>query len=227
MEKIKIINGNKEYKKNNEKIKILENINLNFNSNVFYAILGESGIGKTTLLNIIGTLDNLTDGKLFIDNIDISTLKDDEKAHLRMEKIGFIFQDFYLNPYMTLEENIMQPMFINEKYNKKMILDKTNELIELMGLSHRKKHFPKELSGGEQQRVAIARALANEPDIILADEPTGNLNKENEIKIFEILKDLSKNGKCVITVSHSDRVKDFADVIFKFKEGNIEIDENK
>ena len=142
-----------------------------------------------------------------------------------MRKIGFIFQEFYLNPNMTVEENIEQPMYINNQYDKQMIKSRVNELIETVGLSHRKKHFPRELSGGEQQRVAIARALANKPDIILADEPTGNLDKENETKIFEMLKILSQNNKCVIVVSHSSKIEQYADVVFKIKEGNIRVDE--
>lgn len=148
-----------------------------------------------------------------------------EKENIRMRKIGFIFQEFYLNPNMTVEENIEQPMYINDQYDKEMIKSRTNELIETVGLSHRKKHFPKELSGGEQQRVAIARALANKPDIILADEPTGNLDKENETKIFEMLKILSQNNKCVIVVSHSNKIEQYADIVLKIKEGNIEINE--
>ena len=142
-----------------------------------------------------------------------------------MRKIGFIFQEFYLNPNMTVEENIEQPMYINNQYDKQMIKSRVNELIETVGLSHRKKHFPRELSGGEQQRVAIARALANKPDIILADEPTGNLDKENETKIFEMLKILSQNNKCVIVVSHSSKIEQYADVVLKIKEGNIKVDE--
>jgi len=225
MNKIKIVDGYKEYIKNKEKIVILENVNLTFDEGKLYAIMGESGSGKSTFLNIIGTLDKFTAGRVFIEGKDIRNLKEDERAHIRMEKIGFIFQEFYLNPNMTVEENIEQPMFINEKYNKKMIKEKTDELINNVGLASRKKHFPRELSGGEQQRVAIARALANNPDIILADEPTGNLDKENEIKIFRMLKDLSQNGKCVIIVSHSSKVEQYADVILKIKEGKIEVNE--
>ena len=225
MSEIEIVNGEKTYIKNKEKIRILENINLTFEKGKLYAIMGESGSGKTTFLNIIGTLDDFTSGKLLIEGKDISNLKEDEKANIRMRKIGFIFQEFYLNPNMTVEENIEQPMYINDQYDKEMIKNRTNELIETVGLSHRKKHFSRELSGGEQQRVAIARALANKPDIILADEPTGNLDRENETKIFEMLKILSQNNKCVIVVSHSSKIEQYADVVLKIKEGNIEINE--
>lgn len=225
MSEIEIVNGEKEYIKNKEKIRILENINLTFEKGKLYAIMGESGSGKTTFLNIIGTLDDFTSGKLLIEGKDMSNLKEDEKANIRMRKIGFIFQEFYLNPNMTVEENIEQPMYINDQYDKEKIKNRTNELIETVGLSHRKKHFPKELSGGEQQRVAIARALANKPDIILADEPTGNLDRENETKIFEMLKILSQNNKCVIVVSHSNKIEQYADIVLKIKEGNIEINE--
>lgn len=215
MSKIEIIDGNKEYVKNKEKIKILENINLKFESGKLYGIVGESGAGKTTLLNIIGTLDSFTSGKVLIDGQDVMQLKEDDRARLRMEKIGFVFQEFYLNPNMTVEENIEQPMFINEKYDKTSRRERTSKLIETVNLTPRRKHFPKELSGGEQQRVAIARALANEPDIILADEPTGNLDKENEKRIFEMLQSLSKGGKCVIVVSHSSKIEEYADQVIK------------
>ncbi len=221
MSKIEIVNGYKEYIKNKEKIVVLNNINTKFEEGKTYAIMGNSGSGKTTLLNILGTLDILTSGKMLIDSEEILRLKENEKAYIRMKKIGFIFQEFYLNQYMTVQENIMQPMYINKEYDKTAKKQRTNELIEMMGLSQRKKHYPKELSGGEQQRVAIARALANKPDIILADEPTGNLDKNNEQKIFEILNSLSKNGKCVIIVSHSNVVKKYADIILNLEEGKL------
>ena len=221
MSKIEIVNGYKEYIKNKEKIVVLNNINTKFEEGKTYAIMGNSGSGKTTLLNILGTLDVLTSGKMLIDSEEILRLKENEKAYIRMKKIGFIFQEFYLNQYMTVQENIMQPMYINKEYDKTAKKQRTNELIEMMGLSQRKKHYPKELSGGEQQRVAIARALANKPDIILADEPTGNLDKNNEQKIFEILNSLSKKGKCVIIVSHSNVVKKYADIILNLEEGKL------
>lgn len=221
MSKIEIVNGYKEYIKNKEKIVVLNNINVKFEKGKTYAIMGNSGSGKTTLLKILGTLDVLTSGKLLIENNDILKLEDNEKATIRMKKIGFIFQEFYLNEYMNVQENIMQPMYINKEYNKVTRRQRVNELIEIMGLSQRAKHYPKELSGGEQQRVAIARALANKPDIILADEPTGNLDKKNEEKIFEILSHLSKEGKCVIIVSHSNVVKKYADVVLNLEEGKL------
>ena len=221
MSKIEIINGYKEYIKNKEKIIVLNNINIKFEEGKTYAIMGNSGSGKTTLLNILGTLDVLTSGKMLIDNDEILKLKDDEKAYIRMKKIGFIFQDFYLNQYMTVQENVMQPTYINKGYNKTTRKQRADELIEIMGLSKRKRHYPKELSGGEQQRVSIARALVNKPDIILADEPTGNLDKNNEEKVFEILNSLSKKGKCVIIVSHSNVVKKYADVVLNLEEGNL------
>ena len=226
MKKIEIVNGYKKYIKGKNEIEILKNINVEFETGKIYIIMGESGAGKTTLLNIIGTLDSLTSGKLFIDGQDVTKLNDNEKAKMRMEKIGFVFQEFYLNQYMTVEENILQPLYINKKYDKITRNGRVESLIQMVNLEDRKKHYPKELSGGEEQRVAIARALANNPDIILADEPTGNLDKDNEIKIFEIFKRLRDEKKCIIVVTHSDRVKKYADVIFKLKEGNIEVDEN-
>lgn len=225
MSKIEIIKGYKEYVKYKEKIAILKDINLKFEAGKVYAIMGESGTGKTTLLSIIGTLDDFTSGTVIIDGKDINQLKEEEKAHIRMEKIGFVFQDFYLNQNMTVKENIEQPMYINRKYNKRDIKERVDLLINEVGLNERKKHFPKELSGGEQQRVAIARALANDPDIILADEPTGNLDRENEIKIFEMLKELSQKGKCVIVVSHSNKIQEYADIVLEIKEEKIEVNE--
>ena len=222
MSKIEIINGYKEYMKKKEKISVLENINVKFEKEKLYAIMGESGSGKTTLLNIIGTLDTLTQGKLLINDKEIINLKDEEKAKIRMKEIGFVFQNFYLNPNMTVEENIMQPMYINPEYNKISMEEKTEELIKTVGLESRRTHYPKELSGGEEQRVAIGRALANNPEIILADGPTGNLDKNNEIKILEILKDLNKKGKCVIIVSHSNKVIEYADKVLNLKEGKLE-----
>ena len=226
--KIKMVNCYKEYIKQKEKIIVLKNINMSFELGKLYAIMGNSGEGKTSLLNVIGTLDELTDGKIIINDTVITNLKENEKAQFRMKEIGFVFQEFFLNQNMTVDENIMQPLYINNKYStKKERMERVRKLEEQVGLIDRRKHYPKELSGGEQQRVAIARALANNPNIILADEPTGNLDENNEIKVFKLLKELSESGKCVIVVSHSNTVKDFADVVLKLEKGNLSIDENK
>lgn len=228
MSKIKMINCYKEYIKQKEKIVVLKDVNMNFELGKLYAVMGNSGAGKTTLLNVIGTLDKLNSGKILIDDTDITNLKENEKAQFRMKEIGFVFQEFYLNPNMTVDENIMQPLYINNNFSSnKERIKRVRELEEQVGLIDRKKHFSKELSGGEQQRVAIARALANNPNIILADEPTGNLDENNEIKIFTLLKELSEAGKCVIIVSHSNTVKEFADIVLKLEKGNLVVDENK
>lgn len=221
MNRIAIIDGYKEYLKFKEKIIILDNININFEAGMMYGIFGKSGSGKTTFLNIIGTIDDFTNGTIIIDDYEIKNINSNSIADLRMQKIGYIFQDFYLNENMTLEENILQPMYINPKFNKKSMIENCNSLIKMIGLMERKKHYPNELSGGERQRVCIARALANDPDIILADEPTGNLDKKNEKLIFNMLKDLANKGKCVIVVSHSDSIFEYADKVFKLEEGKL------
>lgn len=142
-------------------------------------------------------------------------MNDKDLAKIRMQHIGFIFQDFYLDPYLKAIENVIVPMYINKIIAKENRKSKAIELLDRVGLKERIHHFPRELSGGEQQRVAIARALANDPDIILADEPTGNLDSTNEKMVFEQLKKLSKDGKCVIVVSHSDLAKKYADVVYE------------
>ena len=207
MSKIEIINGYKEYIKKKEKISVLENINVKFEKEKLYAIMGESGSGKTTLLNIIGTLDTLTKGKLLINDKEIINLKDEEKAKIRMKEIGFVFQNFYLNPNMTVEENIMQPMYINPEYNRISMEEKTEELIKMVGLESRRTHYPKELSGGEEQRVAIARALALNPKVLLCDEATSALDPNTTKSILSLLQDINKKlNITIIMVTHQMEV---------------------
>lgn len=216
---IRIENGSKEYIKNKEKIVALKDINYTFEQGKFYGIVGHSGSGKSTLLHIIGLLDELTSGSLWINEQEIRGLGEKEKAKLRMKEIGFIFQSFYLNPRLKASENIMLPMFINPEYDKKKREERVEELLEQFQIKERKNHFPKELSGGEQQRIAIARALANNPNIILADEPTGNLDKDNEEIVLKTLKDLSENGKCVIMVTHNEIIQNYADIVLSLEYG--------
>lgn len=220
---VKAENLVKEY---NDKVTAVNDVTLNLERGKFYAIMGHSGSGKTTLLQLIGLLDKMTSGELYIDGKNVNNLNENEKAKVRMGKIGFIFQAFHLNSKLKAYENVMLPMYINENYANKDLKGKAIELLEKVGLSERVNHFPKELSGGEQQRVAIARALANNPDCIFADEPTGNLDVENEMKVLEILKQLSKDRKCVLVVSHNEIVKEYADKVFYIDKGKIIGDEN-
>lgn len=212
-------NVSKSFYVNNKNIDVLQNINYKFEPGLFYAIMGESGNGKTTLINILGLLENVTSGKYLIANQDVTHLNDKETALLRRDYIGFVFQDFNLDDNLKAYENVMVPMLINKNINnpKKQAIN----ILQELGLEDRLEHYPKQLSGGEQQRVAIARALANNPKVILADEPTGNLDSENEKKIFQILKKLSKDGKCVIVVSHSNTIKKYADIVLKISKGKL------
>ena len=203
-------------------MKALDNVSYEFKPGKMYAIMGHSGSGKSTLISIIGLIETYTSGKITIDQKDISELKDDELSNLRMKHIGFVFQDFYLDEHLKAYENVMLPMLINKEIKKEERKEKACKLLIDLGLRDRINHFPKEMSGGEQQRVAIARSLANDPKIILADEPTGNLDEENEKLVFETLKDLSKKGKCVIVVTHSEEIKKYADKILTINKGKLE-----
>ena len=210
---LKCDNLSKSYTKKNKQLNILNNINFAFETGKFYAIMGESGSGKSTLIQILGLLCNFDSGNLYIDNNNTENLKDKEKALIRNKKIGFVFQSFYLNPLLKAFENVMLPLGVNCKLSDKEKKNKALDVLKQVGLDERTNHFPFELSGGEQQRVAIARALVNDPCIILADEPTGSLDPKNSKIIFDILKDLAKQGKCIIVVSHSDDIKKYADEI--------------
>lgn len=212
----------KVYKTKNDEVKALDNVSYEFKPGKMYAIMGHSGSGKSTLISIIGLIETYTSGKITIDQKDISELKDDELSNLRMKHIGFVFQDFYLDEHLKAYENVMLPMLINKEIKKEERKEKACKLLIDLGLRDRINHFPKEMSGGEQQRIAIARSLANDPKIILADEPTGNLDEENEKLVFETLKDLSKKGKCVIVVTHSEEIKKYADKILTINKGKLE-----
>lgn len=221
MKVIELKDIKKEYVMKKRSLLVLNKLNVSFELGKFYAIMGHSGSGKSTLVNIIGLLDRVTDGTYLLNGKDTSKMSENELAELRKNTIGFIFQDYFLDEYLKAYENVMYPMLVNEKINKKAMKGMAIRLLEKVDLKDRFDHFPKELSGGEKQRVAIARALANNPDIIIADEPTGNLDKTNEKKIFELLKKLSKEGKCIIVVSHSEEVKKYADILYELDDRNI------
>ena len=225
---MKLINIEKKYYLKNKNTFTLKDINLSFEKGKFYGIIGHSGSGKTTLINIIGLIDNFDSGKYIIDDMEITKLNEDKKAELRLKKFGFVFQTFYLEPNLTTLENVMLPMIINTNITKKERKKKAIEILNMLDLKNKINHLPKHLSGGEQQRVAIARALANNPEIIIADEPTGNLDKENEKIVFNILKNLCKNkNKTIIVVTHNnDIIRKYADFIYKIESGNITMEDH-
>ena len=197
----------------------LRGVDLKVRRGEFIAIMGPSGSGKTTLLNMIGLLDKPTEGKILIDGVDVSRLKSKELAYIRNRKIGFVFQFFNLLPELTAIENVMFPMMLAGKPNR----DRATELLKLVGLEKVMTHLPSELSGGEQQRVAIVRALANNSSILLADEPTGNLDTESGMKVLELLKKLNKElGQTIVTVTHEEHFAKMGDRVVKLRDGRIE-----
>jgi len=212
----------KYYKIGDIIIKALDGINLKVYRGEYLSIMGPSGAGKTTLFNMIGGLDKPTRGKVFIDNIDISKLDAYELAWLRCRKIGYIFQTFNLIPVLTAIENVALPM-IFAGIPKRERIERARKLLEMVGLGDRLHHKPLELSGGQQQRVAIARALANNPSIILADEPTGNLDLETGLKIINLLRDINrKQGVTVFCATHDYKIIEISDRIVWIRDGKIE-----
>ena len=183
-------------------VKALDGVSLNVKEGDLVAIVGQSGSGKSTLLNMIGLLDSVSGGSIEIEGKDISDLTDNELSKFRGEKIGFIFQSFFLLPGLTAQENVAEGL-LYQGISRSERLEKAGEVLEQVGLGDRLSHLPKELSGGQQQRVAIARALVQDPAFVLADEPTGNLDKESGINILNILKELNNQGKTVIMITHN------------------------
>jgi len=183
-------------------VKALDGVSLNVKEGDLVAIVGQSGSGKSTLLNMIGLLDSVSGGSIEIEGKDISDLTDNELSKFRGEKIGFIFQSFFLLPGLTAQENVAEGL-LYQGISRSERLEKAGEVLEQVGLGDRLSHLPKELSGGQQQRVAIARALVQEPAFVLADEPPGNLDKESGINILNILKELNNQGNTVIMISHN------------------------
>ncbi len=215
---IELKDVSKSYHLNNKFISIFSDLNISFESGKFYAIMGHSGAGKSTLINLLGLLDDIDSGDYYYDGRNV---KDLDSSLFRNKNVGLIFQDFYLDNYLNALENVIYPMLINKDIQNNEMRVKAEELLDKVGLTDRKDHFPKELSGGEKQRIAIARALVNNPNLILADEPTGNLDEKNEDRIFKILKSLTEEGKCVIVVSHSNEVKKYADIVYELDKGGL------
>ncbi len=203
-------------------VKAVDGVSLKINQGDFVAIMGPSGSGKSTLMNLVGSLDVPTKGKVLLDGQNISSLSESDLAQVRGKKIGFIFQSFNLISNLTAQENVMVPM-IFQGYNLDERLFRSGKLMELVDLKERAFHSPSELSGGQQQRVAIARALANSPEVVLADEPTGNLDTKTGKKVMDFLKSLNKKGKTIVLITHDvDLIKGYSDVAYWLKDGKIQ-----
>ncbi|MGQ4891677.1 MAG: ABC transporter ATP-binding protein [Candidatus Njordarchaeia archaeon] len=218
---VEVVNLHKIYEIGKTKVHALRGVNLSVPKGEILAIVGPSGSGKSTLLHIIGTLDKPTEGKVFLEGVDVTQLKEGDLEKLRCKKIGFVFQSFNLLPILTAWENVEIALAI-ARYPKEKRKDRVHELLKLVGLEDRMDHRPSELSGGEQQRVAIARALANNPQLLLADEPTGELDSENSKMVMEIFRNAVKNeGATAIVVTHDLEVAKMADRILHLKDGRI------
>lgn len=222
---IKLNKISKSYIKNKKKIEILKDISYEFEYGKIYCIYGKSGVGKTTLIEIIGAIKNVDYGNVTIDNICLQKMPENERSNLRKNKIGFIFQSFNLIDNLNVLENVLLPTcFENIQKNKQKVIN-AKQILNKLGLEPRKQHYPKELSGGEQQRVAIARALINEPNIILADEPTAALDATTTNEIMHILKQQAVNGKCIIIVSHENSIRKFVDVSLILTKNGLKVGE--
>ena len=217
---ITVDNINKTYKNGSLELQVLKNISFKVDKGEFLAIMGSSGSGKSTMMNILGCLDNQYEGRYILDGIDISKSTENELSEIRNKKIGFIFQSFNLLPRLTALENVELPL-VYSSIPKEERHKRANELLEMVGLKERIHHRPNELSGGQRQRVAIARALVNDPSIILADEPTGNLDSKSEEEIIEILQKLNKMGKTIVIVTHEPSIGEIAERKIVFKDGEI------
>ena len=201
-------------------VKALDGVSLNVKEGDLVAIVGQSGSGKSTLLNMIGLLDSVSGGSIEIEDKDTSDLTDNELSKFRGEKIGFIFQSFFLLPGLTAQENVAEGL-LYQGISRSERLEKAGEVLEQVGLGDRLSHLPKELSGGQQQRVAIARALVQDPAFVLADEPTGNLDKESGINILNILKELNNQGKTVIMITHNQEHANMFKKVIELVDGKI------
>ena len=221
---INLDNVRKIYEMGDTTVEALKGSNVEILDGEFVAVMGPSGSGKSTLMNMIGALDTPSSGEVHVGDESISNLGEDELALLRSKKIGFIFQQFNLIPSMNATENVALPMLFRG-VSKKERTERAEEILTRVGLGDRLHHMPSELSGGQRQRVSIARSLANDPDIILADEPTGNLDSETGENIMDLLTELNEEGKTIIMVTHDENDAEYADRIIKIVDGKTGVEE--
>lgn len=220
---ISIKNISKEYIMGREKIFALKDVSININKNEYVALMGPSGSGKSTLMNILGCLDSPTGGQYVLNGTNVSRMTDDELAHVRNKEIGFVFQTFNLLPRLSALENVALPM-VYAGLNKQNRTTRAEQVMDMVGLKDRMHHKPNELSGGQRQRVAIARALVNNPSIILADEPTGNLDTKTSYEIMNIFEEINSKGNTVILVTHEEDIAKHAKRIVRLRDGLVETD---
>ncbi len=213
----------KNYKIGKIVVQALRGVSLIINKNEYVAIMGPSGSGKSTMMNILGCLDTLSSGKYILNNKDVSKLKDNDLAKIRNQEIGFVFQTFNLLPKYTALENVMLPL-VYAGVKKSERIKRAEQVLHDVGLADRMHHKPNELSGGQRQRVAVARALINNPSIVLADEPTGNLDTKTSIEIMGLLQDIHNKGNTVILVTHEEDIAEYAKRIIRLRDGQIEYD---
>lgn len=214
----------KTFELNSQKLNILCDINFTVEGGDFVSIMGPSGSGKSTLLYLLGLLDTPTEGKIFLCGKDVGVLPDKELSRIRRQKLGFVFQSYNLVPTLSVEDNILLPVCIDKK-DSRQYEEKLTEVLERVGLSHRRKATPTELSGGEQQRTAIARSLMNDPEMIFLDEPIGNLDSKNGIRVMNLLKEINeKSGKTIIQVTHSEESTKYGNRLLRMKDGRLQKD---
>lgn len=223
-EVIKLIDITRHFKVGSEVVRALRGLSLTINRNEFVALMGPSGSGKSTLMNLLGCLDTPTSGQYFLNNKDVSKMDDNNLAEIRNKEIGFVFQTFNLLPRSTALENVMLPL-IYAGFNKSSRLQRAEEVLGQVQLTDRMLHKPNELSGGQRQRVAVARALVNRPSIILADEPTGNLDSTTSIEIMGLVEEIHKAGNTIIVVTHEEDIAQHAHRIIRLIDGMVESDE--